>query len=158
MVQQIVPCLWFDGDAEDAVGFYVKLLPDSRVDRVIHSPSDNPSAPAGSVMTVECTLLGSPYVALNGGPGFPFTEAVSFQVRCDTQEEVDRIWMGFAQDGAEGQCGWIKDRWGLSWQVIPNRALELLTDPDPSRARRAMEAMLTMGKLDIATMERAADG
>jgi predicted 3-demethylubiquinone-9 3-methyltransferase (glyoxalase superfamily) len=157
-VQKITPFLWFDGQAEVAAKRYVSLLPDSRIDRINRSPADTPSGPAGMVITVEFTLAGTRFVALNGGPQFPFTEAVSFQISCADQAEVDRLWAGLSEGGSEGRCGWLKDRWGVSWQVVPTRLPQLLADPKPERARRAMEAMLTMSKLDIAALERAADG
>lgn len=156
---KITPCLWFDGAAEEAARFYVSLLPDSRVDSVNRAPADTPSGPAGSVSTVAFTLAGRPFVAVNGGPQFPFTEAVSFQIACDDQAEVDHLWEALtAGGGSEGQCGWLRDRWGLSWQIVPRRLPALLGDPDPGRARRATEAMLKMHKLDIAALESAADG
>jgi predicted 3-demethylubiquinone-9 3-methyltransferase (glyoxalase superfamily) len=156
--QKIVPCLWFNGDAEEAAKFYVSLLPDSHIDRILKSPADTPSGPAGTVLTVEFTLAGMQYVGLNGGPQFPFTEAVSFQIHCDDQAEVDRLWAAIAEGGAEVACGWVKDRWGLSWQIVPKQLIELINDPDVNRARRAQEAMMQMVKIDIATIERAADG
>ncbi len=157
-MQKITPFLWFDGQAEDAARFYVSLFPDSHLDGITRSPADTPSGKAGTVLTVQFTLAGTRYVALNGGPQFPFTEAVSFQIACADQAEVDRLWAALSDGGAESRCGWLKDRWGLSWQVVPTRLQELFADPDPGRARRATEAMLTMGKLDIAALERAADG
>lgn len=157
-MQKITPFLWFDKDAEDAARFYVSLFPDSRIESVTRSPADTPSGPAGRVLTVEFTLCGTRYVALNGGPQFPFTEAVSLQISCADQAEVDRFWEALTEGGAESQCGWLKDRWGLSWQVTPTRLHQLLGDPDPDRSRRAVEAMLQMKKIDIATLERAADG
>jgi predicted 3-demethylubiquinone-9 3-methyltransferase (glyoxalase superfamily) len=158
-MQKITPCLWFDGDAEEAAGFYVTLFPDSRIDTVVRSPADNPSMKEGGVLVVEFTLARQAYVGLNGGPQFPFTEAVSFQVRTDDQEETDRLWKALtANGGKESMCGWLKDRWGLSWQISPKRLLELVGDPDRDRARRAMEAMMTMKKIDIATIESAAGG
>jgi predicted 3-demethylubiquinone-9 3-methyltransferase (glyoxalase superfamily) len=157
-MQKITPCLWFKGDAEDAASFYVTLLPNSRIDRVLRSPADTPSGPAGSVLTVEFTLAGMQYVGLNGGPEFNFNEAVSFQIHCDDQKEVDRLWGSLLDGGTEIACGWIKDRWGLAWQIVPVRLEELLRDPDPKRARRSMEAMMKMVKIDIAALERAADG
>src|SRR5262245_48651505 len=157
-MQKVTPFLWFNGQAEQAARFYVSLFPDSRIDRVTRSPADTPSGPAGMVLTVEFTLSGMRYVGLNGGPQFPFTEAVSFQIACKDQAEVDRLWAAFSDGGSEGHCGWIKDRWGLSWQVVPKRLHELLADPDQNRSRRAMEAMLKMSKLNIAELERAADG
>ena len=158
IMQKIIPCLWFTDQAEEAANFYVSLLPNSRIQRVMRSPADTPSGPTGKVLTVEFTLLGSPYVGLNGGSGFPFTEAVSFQIICESQAEVDQLWGALAEGGSESRCGWLKDRWGLSWQIIPARLHELLADPDPEQARRAMEAMLTMKKIVIADLERAADG
>jgi predicted 3-demethylubiquinone-9 3-methyltransferase (glyoxalase superfamily) len=157
-MQKVTPFLWFDGQAEDATRFYVSLLPDSRIERVSRSPADTPSGPAGTVLTIEFTLAGSRLVALNGGPHYRFTEAVSFSIACADQAEVDRLWAALSEGGSEGQCGWLKDRWGLSWQVVPTRLHELLGDPDPARSRRAMEAMLQMKKLNIAELERAADG
>jgi predicted 3-demethylubiquinone-9 3-methyltransferase (glyoxalase superfamily) len=157
-MQKVTPFLWFNGQAEQAARFYVSLFPDSRIERVTRSPADTPSGPAGMVLTVEFTLAGTRFIALNGGPQFPFTEAVSFQIDCADQAEVDRLWAAFSEGGSDGQCGWIKDRWGLSWQVVPTRLHQLLADPDPQRSRRAMEAMLKMHKLNIAELERAADG
>ena len=156
-MQKIVPCLWYDGDAEEAAQFYVSLLPNSQIDRVTRAPAESPSGPVGSVLTVEFTLAGSKYVGLNGGPQFPFTEAVSFQIRCKDQAEVDRLWEALAADGTEVQCGWIKDRWGLCWQIVPALLIELLNDPDINRARRVQEAMMQMVKIDIAQLEHAAD-
>ena len=158
-MQKIRPCLWYDHDGEDAANFYVTLFPDSRVDNVQRSPADNPSVKEGGVLVVEFTLAGQEYIALNGGPHFKFNEAVSFQVQTEDQEETDRLWDALtANGGEESQCGWLKDRWGLSWQITPKRLLELMGDPDKDRARRAMEAMLEMRKIDITAVERAADG
>jgi predicted 3-demethylubiquinone-9 3-methyltransferase (glyoxalase superfamily) len=157
-MQKITPFLWFDGQAEEAARFYVSLFPDSRIDGITRSPADTPSGEAGTVLTVQFTLAGTRFVALNGGPQFPFTEAVSFQIACADQAEVDRLWSALSDGGSESRCGWLKDRWGLSWQVVPTRLHELFADPDPNRARRATEAMLKMGKLDVAALERAADG
>lgn len=153
------PCLWFDGRAEEAARFYVSLVPDSRIERVWRSPADTPSGPAGTVLTVDFTLAGERFQGLNGGPEFKFTEAVSFVIECQDQAEVDRLWEALAADGGEpGPCGWIRDRFGLSWQIVPRRLDELVSDPDPERARRAMESMLTMGKIEISELERAAHG
>lgn len=157
-MQKVTPCLWFDGQAEVAARFYVSLLPDSRIERVVRSPAETPGGPAGMFLAVEFVLGGTKFTGLNGGPQFPFTEAVSFQIACADQAEVDRLWAAFSEGGTPGRCGWIKDRWGLSWQVVPTRLLELFADPDPARARRATEAMLTMSRLDVAELERAADG
>ena len=158
-MDKIIPCLWYDHDAEEAANFYVTLLPDSQVENVVRSPADTPSNKAGDVLVVEFTLAGRPYIGLNGGPLFRFTEAVSFQIRTDDQAETDRLWDAIVSNGGEeSMCGWCKDRWGLSWQITPKRLLELNSDPDPARARRAMEAMLQMRRIDIAAAERAADG
>jgi len=155
---RLYPCLWFDGNAEEAAGFYVTLLPDSHIDRLWRSPAETPSGPADMVLTVDFTLAGQRYQGLNGGPDFTFNEAVSFVIECDDQAEVDRLWDALTADGGEpGPCGWLKDRFGLSWQITPRRLEELLNDPDPERARRAMEAMLKMGKIEVAELERAAD-
>jgi predicted 3-demethylubiquinone-9 3-methyltransferase (glyoxalase superfamily) len=151
-------CLWFDGQAEEAANFYTSLLPDSRVEKVWRTPADTPSGPAGTVLTVDFTLAGQHIQALNGGPEFKFNEAISIVIECDDQAEVDRLWESLTANGGEpGPCGWLKDRFGLSWQITPKRFNELVTDPDPERARRVMEAMLKMGKIDIAELERAAD-
>lgn len=155
----ITPCLWFDGNGEEAASFYASLFPDSCVDAVHRAPADYPSGKAGDALTVEFTLCGRRFQGLNGGPQFKFTEAVSFSIACEDQAEVDRYWDALTADGGEASaCGWVKDRFGLSWQVVPKRLPELLADPDPGRARRAMESMMTMGKIDIAAIERAADG
>jgi predicted 3-demethylubiquinone-9 3-methyltransferase (glyoxalase superfamily) len=152
------PCLWFDGNAEEAASFYVTLLPDSRVDQVWRSPAETPSGPAGMVLTVDFTLAGQRVQGLNGGPEFKFNEATSFVIDCDDQAEVDRLWEALTASGGEpGPCGWLKDRYGLSWQIVPRRLEELLNDPDTERARRAMEAMLKMGKIEVAELERAAN-
>ena len=153
------PCLWFDGNAQEAAEFYVSLLPDSRIDRIWRSPVDTPSGPAGTVLTVDFTLGGQRFQALNGGPQFHFDEAISLVVECEDQGEVDRLWDGITTAGGQpGQCGWIRDHFGLSWQIVPKRLSELACDPDTGRARRAVEAMLTMGKIDVAQLERVADG
>lgn len=158
MNQKITPCLWFDGQAEEAARTYTSLLPNSWIDSIFRSPADTPSGPAGMALQVTFTLAGQKFTALNGGPQFPFTEAVSFAIACEDQAEVDRLWAALTEGGAPGPCGWLKDRWGLSWQIVPTRLYELLNDPDGERARRATEAMLQMSKLDIAALERAADG
>ena len=155
----ITPSLWFDGNAEEAANFYVTLLPDSRVDEVFRSPADNPSTPAGAVLVVNFTVGGQRFTAINGGPQFSFTEAVSFVIDCDGQDEVDRLWDTLiGGGGSPGQCGWLKDRFGLSWQIVPSQMGEMLGDPDPERARRAMEAMLGMTRIEIAEMRRAVEG
>ena len=132
-MQKITPFLSFNGQAEEAARFYVSLLPDSRIDRVMRSPVETPSGPPGSVLTVEFTLAGTRYIALNT-PGFVFTEAVSFQIGCADQAEVDRLWAALTAGGSEIQCGWLKDRWGVFWQVTPTRLMELINDPDRERA------------------------
>lgn len=157
-MQKITPCLWYDGQAEQAAKLYTSLIPDSRIDKITRSPADNPSVKEGVVLTVDFTLGGTKYLALNGGPMYQFTEAVSLIVSCENQAEVDRLWAALSEGGETSRCGWLKDRWGLSWQITPRRMMELLGDPDPNRARRAMQAMMTMTKLDIAALERAADG
>jgi predicted 3-demethylubiquinone-9 3-methyltransferase (glyoxalase superfamily) len=159
MPKKITPCLWYDGKAEEAANFYVTLFPNSRIDNVVRSPAANPSGPEGMVLVVEFTLDGEPYIGLNGGPKFPFTEAVSFQVRTADQSETDRLWDALIADGGEeSMCGWLKDRWGLSWQITPQRLLDLMADPDHAKSKRAMEAMLQMRKIDIAAVEKAAQG
>ena len=156
---KLYPCLWFDGNAEEAANFYVTLLPDSHVDKVWRSPAETPSGPAGMVLTVDFTVAGQRFQGLNGGPDFKFNEAVSFVIDCEDQAEVDRLWDELTANGGEpGPCGWLKDRYGLSWQIVPRRLDELLNDPDSGRARRAMEAMLSMGKIEVAELEHAADG
>lgn len=151
-------CLWFDGRAEEAAEFYTSLLPDSHIDKVWRSPADTPSGPAGMVLTVDFTLLGQRVQGLNGGPDFTFNEAVSFVVECEDQAEVDRLWDALTADGGQpGPCGWLKDRFGLSWQIVPRELITLLDDPDSDRARRAMEAMLEMGKIEIDEVRRAAE-
>lgn len=148
----VTPCLWFDGQAEEAVAFYVSLVPDSRITKVTPGPGN-------TALTVAFTLGGRDFVALNGGPQFRFTEAVSFVVQCDTQAEIDRLWEQLTRDGgAESQCGWCRDRFGLSWQVVPRRLGEMLSDPDRAKARRVTEAFLPMKKLIIAELERAFAG
>jgi predicted 3-demethylubiquinone-9 3-methyltransferase (glyoxalase superfamily) len=160
---RLTPCLWFADQAEEAAAFYTSVFPDSRVTNVTRYPDAGQEVTGGtpgSVMTVDFELEGVPFTALNGGPHFQFTEAISFQVHCETQAEVDRLWDRLIEGGdpAAQQCGWLKDRFGLSWQVIPAAMFALLADPDQDRARRATEAMLRMKKLDLAELERAAAG
>ena len=157
MLQRIVPNLWFDTEAEEAAGFYVSVFKESRIVNVLRYTEAGPG-PAGSVVTVEFELDGQRFVGINGGPAFTFNEAVSLAVMCDTQDEVDHYWERLTEGGAEIQCGWLKDMYGLAWQVTPKALEELLADPDPERARRATEAMFTMKKLDIAALRKAADG
>jgi predicted 3-demethylubiquinone-9 3-methyltransferase (glyoxalase superfamily) len=157
MPRKIVPNLWFENEAEEAADFYCSVFENSRVVNVARYTEAGPR-PAGTVMTVEFELDGQRFVAINGGPEFTFDEAVSFAVECDTQEEIDFFWERLSEGGEEGPCGWLKDRYGLSWQVVPTGMDELLADADPERAERAMRAVLSMGKLDIAAVRRAADG
>lgn len=153
MIQKVTPFLSFDGQAEEAAQFYVSLLPDSRIERVTRSPIDTPGGSVGAVLMVEFTLAGTTFIALNT-PGFTFTEATSFLIACEDQAETDRLWTALtAEGGSEIACGWLKDRWGVFWQVTPTRLMELIKDPDQDRARRAMEAMITMVKIDIAALE-----
>ena len=155
----ITPCLWFDGLAEEAAKLWTSIFPDSRVDRVNQSASDTPSGAKGTVLTVEFTLRGQPFVGLNGGPDFHFNEAISFVVDCQDQAEVDRYWEALTAGGGEpGPCGWLKDRFGVSWQVVPRRLNELIQSPDSDGAERAMQAMLSMSKIDVAELERAFAG
>jgi len=155
-MQKISPFLWFNDQAEEAANFYVSLFDDAAVTNVSRYPEGSPG-PAGQVMSVSFRLAGQEFLALNGGPQFPFTEAISLYVHCKDQDEVDRLWAQLTEGGEESQCGWLKDRFGLSWQIIPDRLGELLGDPDPARAQRAMQAMLPMGKIEIKTLEDAAD-
>src|SRR4051812_45326706 len=158
-MNKLTPCLWFDGKAEEAANFWTGIFPDSHVDKVSRSAAENPSGPEGAVLTVEFTLSGSPFVGLNGGADFTFNEAISFQIDCADQAEVDRYWDELTAGGGEpGPCGWLKDRFGVSWQVIPSRLPQLLAGSDPDGARRAMQAMLQMGKLDVAALEAAYAG
>ncbi|MET9443461.1 VOC family protein [Streptomyces sp. NPDC006610] len=151
-------CLWFDGQAEEAAHYYVSVFKDAALGRISRYREAGPG-PAGSVMTAEFTLNGQRFVGLNGGPAFKFNEAVSFQIDCADQDEVDYYWTRLTEGGGEpGPCGWLKDRYGVSWQVVPTRLPELIDDPDEERAGRAIKAMLSMGKLDIAALEKAAAG
>jgi predicted 3-demethylubiquinone-9 3-methyltransferase (glyoxalase superfamily) len=149
------PCLWFDGQAEEAAQFYTSVFPNSAILEVSRYGDAGPGT-AGSVMTVLFELDGQRYVGLNGGPAFQFNEAVSFQIDCADQAEVDHYWSRLSEGGEEGPCGWLKDRFGLSWQVVPAALPALLSDPDPARAQRAMAAMMDMGKLDIDALRAAA--
>ena len=153
---KITPCLWFDTEAEEAAKYYTGIFDNSRITKVTHFGSSGPR-PEGMVMTVTFELDGQEFITLNGGPEFTFNEAISFQVHCETQEEVDRFWGTLSEGGEEGPCGWLKDRYGVSWQIVPTVLDELVSDPDPERAQAAMKAMLGMGKLDIAELQRAAD-
>jgi predicted 3-demethylubiquinone-9 3-methyltransferase (glyoxalase superfamily) len=152
---KVTPCLWFDTEGEEAAAFYTSVFPNSRIVEVSRYGSAGPR-PEGTVMTVGFELDGQPFVALNGGPEFTFNEAVSFQVSCADQDEVDAYWSALSERGEEGPCGWLKDRFGVSWQIVPTRLFELIADPDPERSQRAMQAMLGMGKIEIESLERAA--
>jgi predicted 3-demethylubiquinone-9 3-methyltransferase (glyoxalase superfamily) len=152
-------CLWFDRDAEEAARFYARTFPDSAVGAIMRAPGDFPSGQQGDVLTVEFTVCGTPCVGLNGGPAFKHSEAFSFQIATDDQAETDRLWNAIVGNGGqESACGWCKDKWGLSWQITPRVLLEAITDPDPAAAKRAFDAMMTMQKIDIATIEAARRG
>ena len=165
-MEKITPFLWFDDQAEEAASFYVDVFTprrtshggggDSKIHDVSRYGEAGPGTP-GSAMTVSFVLDGQEFTALNGGPSHAFTEAISFLVRCESQAEVDELWAALSESGEEGPCGWLKDRFGLSWQIVPNRLMELLGDPDPARAQRVMQAMLQMRKIDVPTLERAAE-
>jgi predicted 3-demethylubiquinone-9 3-methyltransferase (glyoxalase superfamily) len=157
MQQKITPSLWFDTEAEEAASFYTSVFEDSRIVNVAHYTEAGPRE-AGTVMTVEFELNGQRFVGINGGPQFTFDEAVSFQINCEDQDEIDYYWDRLTEGGKEGPCGWLKDRYGMSWQVVPTGMDELFADPDPKRAERAMKAMFAMTKLDIAALRSAADG
>ena len=154
-MSSITPCLWFDTEGEAAANFYISIFPNSKIVDVARYGSAGPR-PEGTVMTVTFELDGLTFVALNGGPDFTFSEAISFQVPCKTQEEVDTYWSKLSEGGEEGPCGWLKDKFGLSWQIIPTALVELLADPDPEKSQRVMAAMLTMKKIEIDELERAA--
>jgi predicted 3-demethylubiquinone-9 3-methyltransferase (glyoxalase superfamily) len=158
-MRPIAPCLWFNGQAEEAAGFYTTIFPESRIDEIGRSSADTPSGPKGMVLTVDFTINGQRFVGLNGGPDFTFSEAISFVVNCADQAEVDRYWDALTADGGSpGPCGWLKDRFGVSWQIVPERLYELVGGPDPAAAERAMTAMLAMEKIDVAELERAYRG
>ena len=152
-------CLWYDHDAQEAAAFYAATFPDSRVGEVFRSPGDYPGGEEGDVLTVEFTVAGIPCVGLNGGPAFTHSEAFSFQILTEDQEETDRLWNAILSNGGEeSACGWCKDRWGLSWQITPRALIDGMSSPDREAARRVYEAMMTMRKIDIAVIERAAAG
>jgi predicted 3-demethylubiquinone-9 3-methyltransferase (glyoxalase superfamily) len=155
---KITPHLWFASGAVEAAEFYVSLFPDSRIDSVTPIPADTPSGPAGSVQVIEFTLAGQSFMAIEAGPLDPFNHSISFLVGCEDQAEVDRLWDALSTGGTVEQCGWLKDRWGLSWQISPVALGEMMKHPDRTRAKRVMEAMLGMKKLDIAALRRAYDG
>ena len=161
-MQKITPFLWFDSNAEEAVNFYVSIFKNSKLGKVTRyneASSKAAGRPEGSVMTMEFQLEGQSFTAINGGPHFKFTEAISFVVDCETQEEVDYFWNKLTADGGqESQCAWLKDKYGLSWQIVPRVLIEMIGDKDPQKAQRVMEAMLQMKEIDIATLQRAYDG
>jgi len=155
-MSKIAPCLWFDGQAEDAAKFYTALIPNSRIDKLMRAPSDNPSTPEGAVLTVEFTLAGQQFIGLNGGPQFQFTEAVSFTINCEDQAEVDYYWDALMADGGvPSRCGWLKDKFGLSWQVVPKQLIQLIASSNRAAAGRAMQAMMKMTKIDVAELQHA---
>lgn len=157
-IAKIVPHLWYARDAVEAANFYVSLLPDSRIDAVTTIPAETPSGPADTLEVVDFTLAGQPFVAMNAGPFDNFNHAISFMVNCDTQAEIDKLWEALGKGGTIEQCGWLKDRFGVSWQIVPSKLAEMMRDPDRKRAKRVMEAVLKMVKLDIAEITRAYEG
>jgi len=160
-MQKITPFLWFDNNAEEAVNFYVSIFNNSQVVKVTRysdAAAEAAGRPTGSVMTAEFQLEGQNFVALNGGPHFKFTEAISFVVNCESQEEVDYFWEKLTADGQESQCAWLKDKYGLSWQIVPTVLIDMLQDKDAQKAQRVMEAMLQMKKIDIPTLQQAYEG
>ncbi len=154
-MQHITPCLWFDTEGEEAANFYTSIFPNSKIGHIARYGSAGPR-PEGTVMTVSFELDGQEFLALNGGPQFEFSEAISFQVSCKDQEEVDKYWSELSEGGEEGPCGWLKDKFGLSWQIVPTALPELLSNPDKEKAQRVMAAMLEMKKIQIDELERAA--
>jgi len=157
-MSKVSPCLWFNGEAEEAAKFYVSLLPDSRIEMVQKNTVDSPAGKAGSVLVVEFTLAGQRFMALNGGKAFDFTHAISFKIDCADQAEVDRLWDALSDGGQVEQCGWLKDRYGVSWQIVPTALVQYLGGPDRAGAQRAMQAMMGMVKFDIAGLKRAYEG
>lgn len=159
MTPKTTICLWYDGAAEEAAQFYAATFPDSAVQRVYRAPSDYPSGKKGDVLTVDFTVAGIPCMGLNGGPAFKHSEAFSFQIATDDQEETDRLWNAIVGNGGqESECGWCKDRWGVSWQITPRVLTDAMADPDPAVAQRAFAAMMTMRKIDVAAIEAARRG
>jgi predicted 3-demethylubiquinone-9 3-methyltransferase (glyoxalase superfamily) len=157
-MQKITPFLWYSKEAEEAARFYASIFPDSRVTRVMSLPSESPSGPPGSVKIVDFVLFGQAFVAMSAGPLDPFNHAVSFVVNCDDQAEIDRYWTALLQGGSAEQCGWLKDRFGLSWQIVPTALTEMMTSPDRAKAKRASDAMMKMVKIDIAALRAAFAG
>jgi predicted 3-demethylubiquinone-9 3-methyltransferase (glyoxalase superfamily) len=159
MINKNTICLWYDKDAVDAANFYAKTFPNSKVGTIYRAPGDYPDGKEGDVLTVEFTVAGIPCIGLNGGPQFKHSEAFSFQIATEDQAETDRLWNAVVGNGGqESACGWCKDRWGLSWQITPRALIEAIADPDRAAAKRAFEAMMTMGKIDIAKIEAARRG
>jgi predicted 3-demethylubiquinone-9 3-methyltransferase (glyoxalase superfamily) len=157
-IQKITPFLWYAKEAEEAARFYAGIFPDSRVTRVVAMPAESPSGPPGSVKVVDFELFGQQFVAMSAGPLDPFNHAISFVVNCDTQAELDRYWDALLEGGAPEQCGWLRDRFGVSWQIVPTVLAEMMSDPDPVKGKRAAEAMMQMVKLDIAALKAAHAG
>ncbi|MEI8144417.1 MAG: VOC family protein [Alphaproteobacteria bacterium] len=155
-MKELTPCLWFDGNAEEAAHYYASVVPNSRVDAIHRAPGDYPSGQSGNVLTVEFILMGRPFLGLNGGPLFKFTEAVSFMIPVTSQAEVDRLSDALSAVPEAEQCGWVKDRFGLSWQIVPVQLMQFIASPDAARAKRVFDVMMTMKRIDIAAIERAA--
>ena len=159
MVSKNTVCLWYNGNAEEAARFYAETFPDSSVGAIFRAPGDYPDGQQGDVLTIEFTVAGIPCIGLNGGPAFPQSEAFSFQIATDDQEETDRLWNAIVGNGGqESACGWCKDKWGLSWQITPRVLIDAIADPDRAAAKRAFDAMMQMRKIDIATIEAARRG
>ena len=159
MSRKIQPCLWFNKNAEEAARFYAETFPDSRIDSIERAPGDYPSGKAGDVLVVQATILGMPFMLLNGGPEFTFDEAVSFQIETENQEETDRYWDAITKNGGEESvCGWCKDRFGLSWQITPKRLTQLMAEKDPAKSKAGFDAMMQMKKIDIAALDAAVEG
>lgn len=157
-MSKIAPCLWFEKEAEEAAKYYVSLLPNSKIEKVQRNVMDSPGGKEGTVLIVEFTIAGQKYLALNGNMKFEYTHAISFSIDCEDQAEVDRLWVKLSEGGEVIECGWVKDRYGVSWQVVPKVLPQMLADPDPAKAKRVMAAMLKMKKIDIATLKRAYEG
>ena len=155
-MQKITPCLWFDNNAEEAVNHYLSIFKNSKINKILRCGDAGPG-PKGSVLTIAFQLEGQDFIALNGGPIFKFNEAISLSVDCKSQIEVDDLWEKLSDGGQESQCGWLKDKFGLSWQVVPSALVEMLQDPDPEKSKRVMAAMMQMGKIDIAKLKQAYD-
>jgi predicted 3-demethylubiquinone-9 3-methyltransferase (glyoxalase superfamily) len=155
---KITPFLWYTDKAEEAARFYAAILPNSSVDHVMRMPSESPSGPPGSVVVVEFTLMGQPFNAMSAGPLDPFNHAISFMIECDSQAELDKYWDALGAGGSTEQCGWLRDRYGLSWQIVPKQLLAMQRDPDKAKAKRVTDAMLKMVKLDVAALEKAYNG